>query len=274
MRLRMIRHFELLCVVAGQRSGTTALRSSLETTGEFLDLGEIFHTDDLREASFLTYVRQHKIQIDDFADTDRANVIADEYIAFIHKIANPRIPIIDIKFNSWNAFSPIWGYLHETPFFMRALFRDKARFLFVYRRDIVGQVLSEQVAREAQVWHDLKREHVRGPIVVDSDLVPKQAALIMRAEKILWNYLTPSRRAISMHYESLFKNRRVNDWLIEQLSKDFQIRIFHEVVSPIGKNEGDIKDLISNYGEIQDMINEHIRSVGRIEIPDLYNPED
>src|ERR1700683_2812173 len=113
---------QMMCIVAGQRSGTTALHTVLAETGKFSTFREIFHTDLSESAgTFLNFARLRNLRVADMATEAQARKIAAAYLSYLHDIAGDQIPLLDIKLNSWHAFKPFWSYAHQMPFFMKIL---------------------------------------------------------------------------------------------------------------------------------------------------------
>ena len=59
---------QYLCIVAGQRAGTTALQGALGSTGKFFNFSEIFHTEPPNmRGTFLEFCQARDIRVADMA---------------------------------------------------------------------------------------------------------------------------------------------------------------------------------------------------------------
>ncbi|MFL7793298.1 MAG: hypothetical protein AB8I69_14245, partial [Anaerolineae bacterium] len=229
----------ILCLIAGQRAGTTALRSALGATGAFFNHGEIFHTEDCKPGAFLPFARERAIQVSDLATYERAQDVTEDYLAHLASVAGGKIPLIDVKLNSWHVLRPFWAYIHQQPFFLQALIRRRAAFVFLRREDLVEQVLSEQVARHASKWHNLTEGDLPNRITVDVLAVANQARLIVEGENFLIQFLRALDTFVAMSYEDLIVDGCVNSRLLGRLGDMYERDIPATVTPKIQKNQGD-----------------------------------
>jgi len=256
-----------LCIVAGQRAGTTALQSALGSTGKFFNFKEVFHTEPgASPGAFLDFARRQDLRVVDMATEAQARKVALDYLACLRGIAKEKVPLLDIKFNSWQAMKPFWSYPHQIPFFMNVLKEQDASFLFVRRRDIVEQVVSEQIARSVGKWHGLRDADVAGPIHVDPALVATQARLILQSEALLLECLGTKHRPIAIDYEDLYPNGFVNPQLLRTLRDLFEVDL-PEVLEPsMKKNAPDKKRAIANYEEVSQAVSAMLQRFPRAPI--------
>ena len=256
----------MLCVIAGQRSGTTAFDSALGATGKFFNFGEIFHTqeDGGRPAAFLSFIRDKGVSLEDLATYRTTEILVEEFLAHLASSANGRIPLIDVKLNSWNVIHPFWAYPLEKPFFLQSLQTRGAAFVFVIRRDLVGQVLSEEIARAVNKWHELQSDDVPAPITVDVRKVRRRAENILQSERFLFDHLTGYRSLITATYETLFEDGCVSARLTEQVARTLRTPPLGRVKVGLQKNKGRKENLVSNFAEIQDAIDGLVAKCGRV----------
>ena len=246
---------QYLCIVAGQRAGTTALQGALGSTGKFLNFSEIFHTEppNLR-GTFLEFCRTRDIRVADMALESKTQQIAMEYLAHLRELADPKLPLLDIKLNSWHVIKPFWSYVHQTPFFMKVLMKNDAVFLFIRRRDIVEQILSEHIARSTEKWHGLEDGDLSGQIEVNPNQVAGQARLILQSERFLYGCLRPSQRLLAIDYEDLYPDGFVNPRLLSALQSKLGISLPSELKPSIQKNAPDKRQIVANYDEVSQAI--------------------
>jgi LPS sulfotransferase NodH len=246
---------QYLCIVAGQRAGTTAFQGALGSTGKFCNFREIFHTEpSVTLGSFLEFSRQRNLCIADMASETQTRKVALEYLAYLQDIAKQQLPLLDVKLNSWHVIKPFWSYVHQMPFFMNLLLKNGALFLFIRRRDIVEQVLSEQIARSADKWHGLEDGDILGQIEVNSAIVASQARLIRQSETFLLGCLGASNRLIAIDYEDLYPDGLVNSRLLLALQDKLGIDLPSILHPPIKKNVPDKRRIVANYDEASQAI--------------------
>jgi len=253
-----------LCIIAGQRAGTTALQGALGSTNKFYNFREIFHTEPPNGAgAFLEFAGQRNLLVADMATEEQARKVALDYLAHLRSIANEQIPLLDVKLNSWHVIRPFWSYVHQTPFFMRVLLEERAVFLFIRRRDIVGQVVSEQIARSAGKWHGLEEADIGAQISVNWKQVANQARLILQSESFFSYCLNASGRLIAVDYEDLYPDGFVNPRLLRALEDKVEIELPTILKPSIKKNVPDKTRVVSNYEEASQAVNNVLKKFPR-----------
>lgn len=257
---------KFLCIVAGQRAGTTALRSALAGTGKFFNHGEIFHTDDFAPGAYLPFVRSEGIKVEELATEDLAKGVAQRYLKHLLDVANGKIPAIDVKLNSWHAIRPFWGYVHQSSFFLERLIDQGTFFIFIRRKALVEQVLSEQVARKANKWHSLTEEDLPEELEVDIPAARQQARLIIQSENHLLGRIKFTPHVFATTYEELYPDGQVNPDLISQLASRFEIQLPPSIEPLIKKNKGNKKSVVTNYAEAEREIKIIVETYGRLNL--------
>lgn len=254
----------LLCIVAAQRSGTTALQSALGASGQFENMKEIFHTgEQVSRGRFVDFARRHDLRLTDFAAHGDALRLTEAYVDFLIMEAGDKVPLIDIKFNSWLILQPFWAYPHQEPILMQVLKRRGAAFVFVRRRDLAGQVLSEQIARAYGIWHGVSEDEATRVIDVDIDVVREQARLIVQAENFFGGLLSSHPRCRSVLYEEMYDDDRVNPDLAQFCFTATGRTQDYPLVTPIPKNAGRKSDQIANHARAVEVIESVARRFGR-----------
>ena len=144
---------QIVCITAGQRSGTTDLRSQITGTGKFADFGEIIETAATEvPQSFFGYCRDRQLQIADILSGPDAERLSKDYVAVLRRPAGDRHVLIDIKFNSWGEIRMPWTFMHQEPFFLTQLTWLKAKFILFWRVDLIGQILSDRISERIGKW--------------------------------------------------------------------------------------------------------------------------
>ncbi len=258
---------QYLCIVAGQRAGTTALQGALGSTGKFYNFREIFHTEpSIMTGAFLEFSKQRNLLVADMATEAETHKVALDYLTYLQDIAKQQLPLIDVKLNSWQVIKPFWSYVHQMPFFMNVLLKQGALFLFIRRRDIVEQVLSEQIARSADKWHGLQEGDILGEIQVNSAIVASQARLILQGETFLLRCLGASDRLIAIDYEDLYPDSLVNPRLLLTLQDKLGINLPSILNPSIKKNVPDKRRIVANYDEASQAITDILKRFPRAKV--------
>jgi LPS sulfotransferase NodH len=259
------RKSRILCIVAGQRSGTTALQSALAGAGEFKNFREIFHTTDLSSGSFLPYIEERQVSLSSLSINDNAQNLAHQYIDFLLDTSFPKAPLIDVKLNSWSILNPFWHYPHQVPLFMKALMEHGAYFLAIRRQNLADQIVSELIARHANKWHELTEGDVASAFSVNIDVVRNQARLIIESENFLFNILK-SRGCVShAYYENLFVGNNVNPEILGVINQEFEMHL--ENASPsIKKSLIDKSAVVVNMEEARSAVDHVLKRISRIDM--------
>jgi hypothetical protein len=259
-----------LCLVAGQRSGSTALRTSLIETHQFHDFGEVFqHSAGNRIGSFHHFAESRALPLADLVQGGRMEAITDEYLDHLQGLAGGRIALIDVKLNAWSALRAAWSYPGEEPLLMKRLRQRGAGFLFLARRDLTAQIVSERIAQETSIWHDLKRADVPGPVVVAPDDVLRRARLILQAERILLGHLVGHDPLLALWYEDLFVNGAVAPQVADWLNHSFGLALRGPLWPGLTRNKVGKSAVVPNYRALKRAVEALVVQEGRIQISDL-----
>ncbi len=253
--------FESPLVVCGfQRSGTTALASAIASSGCFENFGEVFQTagNPRLHVSFFKFVQDKNISLASVADYDGAYDVLKGYIEFLYSSANdgvPLVPLFDIKVNYIRALAPFYSYPSEKPFVLQFLQSFPANFLFVWRRDLVDQVLSEEIARQVGVWHDLTMDDIgERTISVDLDAVSQRVKLIVDAENLFADWMPATKRCFHICYEDMFAGDDLNSEVVSFVEERYSFKAVEGMRPRIMKNMGEKSEMIANYDRIRESL--------------------
>jgi hypothetical protein len=251
----------IICIVAGQRAGTTALQDAVEATGAAVNYGEIFHTDPLKvpkpELMFMNFAKTGNIGIADIMIADKATAVVNDYLALLEADAQPKHVLIDVKFNSWPILSPAWRYSTREPFFFQCLKQKKAVFLFVWRENLAEQVLSNFILRKTGVTHNLDEKAVAGRKFEASIRDLKWLAIhICRSEAQLYSCLRGCPAKVVIKYEDLFHDGALTERFKTAVNKFVEIKFPDGRLGGIHPNAIAKRDIISNYDETVSAITE------------------
>lgn len=245
----------MLCVTAAQRAGTTALDSALGATGLFKNFGEILQIEaDHQAGNFFAYSKKAQLTLDFMREPKTVLAVIEDYFKYLNSLATRKIPLLDVKLNSWQVLRHAWSYPFEEPLLMRALKDKNAAFVFILRRDLTGQVLSEFIARRSQKWHDLQNSDLPPSFAAPVELATHRALQIIRTEKLMFGLLHRYPKSLFIAYEELYDDHGIAPRVIDFLRANFEVKMPDSINIPIRKNEGDKQSVISNYNEVDSAI--------------------
>jgi LPS sulfotransferase NodH len=243
---------QIVCIVARQRSGTTALQAILAHTGRVENFGEIFHTDRLeKRGSFFGYCRERKILLSDVATAPALAKLVQEYIAHLRALAEDRHVLIDVKYNSWEAVRPAWRYPQEEPYLLAVLKRMEALFIFIQRLDVAAQIVSGHIARANDQWQNLAVDgKSETPLELDIRKIEREARHICAAEVFLSRFLRKYKRVLRFNYETLYEDGNLSAAAQREISDAIEEPLKFPAEPPIRKSEVDKATSVRNYAEI------------------------
>lgn len=242
---------DIICVTAGQRSGTNAFRKALSNTGRAHDVGEIFNTATLGwPGNYFAYCRERTVGMADILSGQDAEDLCKDYIASLRELAGEAHLLFDVKFNSWGQIRAPWSYLHQEPYFLGHLKNHEAKIVFIWRRDMVAQIISDRIGAAIGKWHNIKAEDVREPVTLDVEENRTLAELMCQSELYFWNNLKTYPRTLLLCYEELFVDG--------VLSNDSQMKVSEFIGEPLQfidrnyyrRNEILQREVVVNYDEV------------------------
>jgi hypothetical protein len=241
----------LFCIMAGQRSGTTALRSLISQTDAFTDLGEPFDSAILEEPqSFFGYCARRRIGIADVLAGPRAEALCRDYVQHLWSVTRCPHMLIDIKHNSWGNIRTPWTFQHQEPFFLAHLKRERTRFLFVWRRDMVAQMLSDRIAARLGVWHNIEVGGDAAPFALDVAELEERARLMCLSEGFFYALIRDYPFARTLCYEQLFDaDGCLSEAVRESICDLARERFTFRGPAVYRRNQVDKRAIVSNYGE-------------------------
>ncbi len=197
----------IVCLVAGQRCGTNALRNIVTDTDKFANLGEIFNTATLDwPGNFFSYCCQRNVRIGDILSGHDAERFCKDYVATLREAAGEKHVLLDVKFNSWGELRVPWTFMHQEPYFLRHLKNQEARMIFIWRKDLVAQVLSDRIADRIKKWHNIKVENVMEPFDLDIEENRDLAKQLCLSEAYFFDRLKAYPHKLVYCYETIFNS--------------------------------------------------------------------
>src|SRR5262249_29389593 len=151
--------------------------------------------------------KENDIRITDTLTRSGTRAIAQRYLAWLRGLAGPNHFLIDVKFNSWNVLNSWWHYVQNEPVFLSHLKRERAVIALIWRENLIDQLLSQFIAIEFDIWHNLTPETVGGRTCrVPAAWLKRMGKAIVRAEIDMLEHLRDYPAKVVMRYEDLFKD--------------------------------------------------------------------
>jgi len=182
----------LLVIAALQRSGTTALAQTLGQSATVENFGEVFHAvrtieDGLDpaalmlrpEANFFRYKINRLREEPGLAYPSVANQtrLFEGFVAHLAGMSSKPVLLLDVKYNSWRHFDPVFHCPTAPPFLLHLLRSCDARFIHIRRSDQEARWRSERRAIRTGRWH----RRVGEPAAADDETVAEDLAAMARA---------------------------------------------------------------------------------------------
>jgi hypothetical protein len=246
----------VICITAAPRAGTTALQYALKAAG-IVNFGEIFHNDPLPDSigSFLSFALRQDLRITDMSTRPAAAAIAERYLDWLREIAAPNHLLVDVKLNSWLALCPWWQYPCSEPVFLSRLKKGRAVIVFIWRENLVDQLLSQFIAREIGIWHNLTPANVAGrTFKAPVDRLKELATQVVCAEIEMLDHLRDYPAKVIMRYEDLFENGFLSKTFRASFTKVAGIALSANTPIAIRQTSSPKRDIIENYEEVASAI--------------------
>lgn len=255
-RLKSAAGQRVICITAAQRAGTTALQFALQAAG-IVNFGEVFHDEPLKGSmgSFLSFARKQDLRITDTSTRAAAAAIAERYLGWLRETAAPGHFLIDVKLNSWLAINPWWQYSRSEPVFLSRLKRERAVILFIWRENLADQLLSQFIAREVGIWHNLTPATVAGrTFKAPISRLKQLATQVVHAENDMLHHLRDYPAKVILRYEDLFANEHLSGTFRASFTKATGIALPADTPVTIRQNSTPKRDMIENYEEVISVI--------------------
>ncbi len=257
---------KVICVIAGQRSGTTALGHFLASTGLIKNFGEIFHSETPEApGSFFGFCKQQGVKVTDFQTQRSAHTVCDSFMKYLEECADGRHVLIDVKFNSWMFLQAPWRYPQQEPYFLAYLKKRATNFVFLQRENLADQILSEHVARMSQKWHRLRAEDLPKEMpAADIGKLTTQARMVCLAEKFFARALSKYGKAVFLKYETTFDDGILNEKALGKISKMLEEEFLIPRWCKFEINNVDKSTVVPNYHAAKAAIDEVATKIRRV----------
>lgn len=153
-------HPEFTFLLARQRTGTNALRSVLQSNPDICCFDEVFKIDDRhspseakRTSNYFTFLEQYCAGDITRAFPDQVEPLFDAYLAYLRGLADKRLKMVDVKYNSTHHITGTWRAVAEPTLFDLIKARELS-VLQLCRRNYLRCLLSHLKAWESNSYYE------------------------------------------------------------------------------------------------------------------------
>jgi len=251
-----------LFIIGKERSGTTALRSMIASTGKFDDYHELFAEHSLAggHSEFAKFVSAQEI--------DRAQMLLGrtklrlfmEWIAHIDK-SNGGTPLIDVKYGYVNFFDSWWRVRYR-PAMMQLAQGEGFKYIHMVRRNKIEILSSLQQAMQSNSWVQANDraspEAYLRPVEMDIDRAIYKIETLIMEEEVVRSYLNDSPHHLAVHtieYEDLFaRDVDIAMRTRRSLAEFLEVREDQLVPKVMKQDNRALDARISNYEELSRLL--------------------
>lgn len=209
---------EPICFVIGRpRSGTTVLKRMLRTHPKIFSCDEIFH--EKNPVSYWRFLQQ-KIATDPSALLPSAS--SDNFIEYIEWCKgmaakdkpSAELLIFDMKYDQSHLVYDAWQAVGTLPRIFRMMKERNWRVIDVHRRDLIGMVVSNEIAIQTGVYHIAAEDDLaptsrtkRTPqpkIRLNPAALVREIELTIKAYRAVEDYFSDCSNYIQVNYEEMF----------------------------------------------------------------------
>ena len=248
-------------IIGTQRSGTTVLRSALESHPNFAAFGEVFlnrhaHMKDC----FYNYLSQQiqlrpEVAIPEKETNER---LFDGYLEYLADL-KPNKSVISFycKYNFVvGALVPGEAHVDQPPFMLQQFWRRGFKIIHLVRRNLLEVHVSSLLSVANQVWATAEPENLKRTITVPTNNLLSVLNQKLHEQKYFSNLIS-RRDAMTVYYEDLFSNSQFNGDTFHQLAKYCEVDgsqfpvepAYKKIAAPVGtaiENLDEVKDTLRN----------------------------
>jgi|GEM_PF-2125182 len=176
-----------IIICAQQRSGTTLLVKALGEMNECRAYGEVFdpYYYHSKENFSFFYFKKKLIEknIDfTFPSTKNQKKIFEQFFHFLKSNNKKSFHVIDIKYDSWHHFNPVWHCSEQPPALLSWIKALNIPVIHIIRKNLLHQYISSEVAAKTGKYHYEKNENI---IVENKKIIikPNHCKFIMHRVK-------------------------------------------------------------------------------------------
>lgn len=244
---------------AQQRSGTTVLQKMMAQSKDINTLGEVFHGKRLKNERiyFNFYSKMIKKRPELVIPTrENCEKLYNDYMTYLAGKNAVSHHIIDIKYNSWHHFNPIWQTVVEEPFLFSLVKKNNIKVIHIVRNNLFKQCFSSVYANKINKRHIGLRENAESDKKIKFEINPVNFHKRMKInyEQLhlfrKWLYKYPN--FIELYYEKTFVNGQLDQVQLARIEDFLKMKIKIPLTPTIRKSVNDLNEIVLNKKEVLD----------------------
>jgi LPS sulfotransferase NodH len=248
----------VLLILSQQRSGTTALRRTLAQGSYVQDFGEVFHAQQGDNPHNYFNFKGRRVTEDRqlvLPSADHQAQLWNEYLDYLRRAKEKPFTTLDVKYNSWHHFDPVWHLSDEAPGLVSLVRKDQCPVIHVVRHNVFAQACSAMLAQRRGVFH----LEVDGGTTPPSERIGLNPVTLARMMKVSIRYTGRFRELFADHnpyveveYESLFEGPYLSSRAYAVLREATGQDIDEGIDVPLARTTPNLADLLSNGDELRE----------------------
>jgi hypothetical protein len=253
---------ENLCFVIGRpRSGTTVFRTMLQTHPDIWSLGEVLNESN--PGSYFHFLKRLQSDNRDAVLPSRAVANFVDYLKWCretsieHQPSN-RLVVMDVKYDQAHLLCEPWWSLNSLPRIFSLMRELGCKVIDIHRRDLVGLIISNQIAMQTNIYHSNKLEPGGGQqarVRIDPERLLREVSSTAKAYDKVSRHFRGYPEYLAVEYEEMFVNGEFSSSLILRLSTFLGVSDQFEREPQLNKL---LVDDIFSYIENGDEVREHL----------------
>jgi LPS sulfotransferase NodH len=243
-----------IIVLGPQRCGTTVLQKTLEKYGPFAAYGEVFHQERGEyRLNFFNYLASHgdSAALHLYPTYENVEKLYLNYFEFLAANTERQYHLVDIKENSLHHFNSVWRDIFEPPTIIKFALRDQVPIFRIKRKNVLAQVLSQDVSNCLKQWHFRPDEPIPPvQIKINTQQYVTRIERFQREGQFVDSCLTGAKRLIEIVYEDMFDEDRISNAVVRLISDTLQLELVDEVTVAYQKSIQNPKEVVSNLDEV------------------------
>ncbi|MCA9217231.1 MAG: hypothetical protein KDB27_29380 [Planctomycetales bacterium] len=245
-----------IIICAQQRSGTTVLHSNLGQSPYATNYGEVFlDQPEINPYNFFTFKIDQVKQNPElcFPTRPHQREICEKYLEFLSSSCETPFHVLDVKYNSWHHFNPVWYGLFNYPFLMEIVRSRHVPIIHVIRKDVFQQRVSIAFAEATQDWHfpsNVESKPKDVSIRLDPAHCQREMELSQRRTAMFREWFAGHDRYLELNYEEMFENGEFAPSTLSSINELMRMDMKIPQKPALKKGIKSVSKVISNRGEL------------------------
>lgn len=242
-------------IFATQRTGTTLLRSIINTHPKVKVYGELFldkHTH--MDGSYFTWLKDQISQDTSLAIPSEKNVytLYTKYLQFLKDISSGYESLVfDCKYNSSHIFNSSLHDVFDMPNIIKFAMKENLPIFHIQRTNLLANLVSSLLTNANQVWatEDITRIKVKSVTINTKSLI-KNLENREKTNEFYISKLINYPNTIFIKYENMIENGKVDKQLLKEISRKLNVSNEFNPVPQILKIQEPLEKSIFNYKDV------------------------